>query len=216
MNWRILSALMVLLAALTLIMLGCGPQTAKVTEPLSTQAEKPVVTEPGQVLTADELGLTEEEMRMLEEKGIANVASAEVASRIAGFKVAVPAYIPEGFREGKFMVYLSGGGMPEELKQKFNNTQVHQSYTWSGEKYPMFLLIQGPHKFGIGGGEPAEICGRPGERTFTKADPEDEIPYDKLTLGWESDGRSYAITAIMGENLEEATLEKIACSVGTD
>jgi len=208
--------LVVLLAALTLIPLGCGPKTAKVTEPLSIQVEKPFVTESGQVLTADDLGLTEVEMQMLEERGIANVASAEVASRISGFRVAVPAYIPEGFREGVFMVQLSGGGMPEELKPKFNNTQVHQYYTWSGEKYPMFLLIQGPHKFGIGGSEPAEICGRPGERKFTKADPGHETPYDHLALGWESDGIYYAIIAVMGENLEEATLEKIACSVGTD
>lgn len=216
MKWRILSALMVLLAVVTPIPLGCSNQTTKVPGPLPTQAEKPVVTETGQVLTAGDLGLTEVEMRMLEEKGIANVTSAEVASRIAGFKVAVPAYIPEGFRAGKFMVQLSGGGMPEELKPKFNNTQVHQYYTWSGEKYPMFLVIQGPHKFGIGGGEPTEIGGRPGERKFTKANPEDETPYDQLALGWESDGRYYAIIAVLGENLEEATLEKIACSVGID
>ena len=216
MNWRILSTLTVFLAVVTLIMLGCGNQTTKVTEPLSTQAEKPYLTESGQVLTADDLGLTEAEMRMLEEKGIANVASAEVASLIAGFKVAVPAYIPEGFRAGKFMVQLSGGGMPEELKPKFNNTQVNQYYTWSGEKYPMFLLIQGPHEFGISGSEPTEICGRPGERTFTKAEPGDETPYDQLTLGWESDGICYAIIAVLGENLDEATLEKIACSVDTD
>ena len=216
MNWRILSALTVLLAALTLITLGCGSQTTKITEPLSTQTEKPFVTESGQVLTADDLGLTEAEMRMLEEKGIANVASVEVASRIAGFKVAMPAYIPEGFRAGKFMVQLSGGGMPEELKPKFNNTQVNQYYTWSGEKYPMFLVTQSPHKFGISGSEPAEICGRPGERTFTKAEPGDETPYDQLALGWESDGICYAIIALLGENLDEATLEKIACSVDTD
>ena len=216
MNWRILSALTVFLAVVTLVTPGCGNQTTKVTEPLSTQAEKPFVTESGQVLTAADLGLTEEEMRMLEEKGIANVASAEVASRIAGFKVAVPSYIPEGFHEGKFIVQLSGGGMPEELKPKFNNTQVNQYYTWSGEKYPMFLLIQGPHKFGIGGSEPTEIRGSPGERRFTKADPEDETPYDKLALAWESDGIYYAIISVLGENLEEATLEKIACSVSID
>jgi hypothetical protein len=216
MTWRILSALIVLLAALTLITLGCVNQTAKVTEPLSTQAEKLFVTESGQVLSADDLGLTQAEMCMLEEKGIADVASAEVASLIAGFKVAMPAHIPEGFCAGKFMVQLSGGGMPEELKPKFDNTQVNQYYTWPGEKYPMFLVTQSPHKFGISGSEPTEICGRPGERTFTKAEPGDETPYDHLALGWESEGRYYAIIAVLGENLEEATLEKIACSVSID
>ncbi len=216
MKERILSALTVLLVALTLITLSCGPQTKTVAEPLPAQAKKPFVTEPGHVLTADDFGFTEMEMRILEEKGIANIASAEVASRIAGFKVVVPAYIPEGFHEGKFMVHLFDEGMPEEPKPKSNYIQVHQYYTWSGEKFPMFLLIQGSHRFGIGGSEPTEICGHPGERKYTKADPEDETPYSKLALGWENDGRYYAIIAILGENLDEATLEKIACSVGTN
>jgi hypothetical protein len=70
-------------------------------------------------------------MQRLKEEGIADVSSAEVVSRIAGFKVAVPAYVPEGFRAGRFMVQLSGGGMTEELKPKFNDTQVNQYYTWS-------------------------------------------------------------------------------------
>ena len=214
MREKILSLLVVLLVFLTLISVSCRLQSPEPEEVLSPPgAETLASSEEADYLG---LGLTEAEIQMLKEKGIANVASAEVASRIADFKVAVPVYIPEGFREGKFMVQLSGGGMPEELKPKFNNTQVHQYYTRSGEKYPMFLLIQGPHKFGIGGSEPTEIRGSPGERRFTKADPEDETPYDKLALAWESDGIYYAIISVLGENLDEATLEKIACSVGTD
>jgi hypothetical protein len=214
MKVKILSLLVVTLVSLTLVSAGCQlqyqePEEVSLPPSVETSASSEEAKYSG-------LGLTEEEIQILKKRGIANVASVEVASRIAGFKVAVPSYIPEGFRAGKFMVQLSGGGMPEELKPKFNNIQVNQYYTWSGEKYPMFLLIQGPHKFGISGSEPTEICGRPGERTITKADPRDETAYDTLSLGWESGGIYYAIIAVLGENLDEATLEKIACSVGTN
>jgi hypothetical protein len=79
----------------------------------------------------------------------------------------------------------------------------------------MFLVTQSTYTFTISGSEPMEICGRPGERTFTEADPGNGIHYDKLAFGWESNSIFYAIIAVLGENLDEATLEKIACSIST-
>ena len=162
------------------------------------------------------LGLTEEESHMLEERGIANVDSAETASIIAGFQVALPSYVPEGFRPGKFMVSLSGAGLPEELKPKFNNNQVHRTYTWEENGEIMILLIQAVHKSGIGGGEAAEICGQPGERRFTKADPQQGREYDTLSIAWEISGSYFIINATLGGPLDEAEVEKVACSISLD
>jgi hypothetical protein len=200
---------------LSLALVACG----------SPESEPPEATQPSDngisVTPSGEtdyggLGLTEDEIRMLEERGVANVDSAEVASKIAGFEVAVPAYVPDGFQPGKYMIEISGAGMPESMRPKFNNTKVHRVYTWQEDKDIMILLIQSTHPFGVGGGEPAEICGQMGERAFSPADPANGQPYDGLTLGWEKDGVYYALTATLTGTLDEAEMEKMACSVGTE
>lgn len=215
----ILSILFACLTVLFLSLVACGTKTSENADVTpSPDAETPVVSPSGEV-DYSSLGLTEVQIRMLEENGIANVDSAELASKIAGFRVTAPAYIPEGFHMGKFMITLSGAGLPEEMKPKFNATKVQQVYTWQGEKSPMIILIQAPHKFGVGGvgrSEPVEICGYPGERAFSEADPEHGLPYAKLAFSWVNDGIYYAITGVLGETLDEASLEKMACSIHTD
>jgi hypothetical protein len=200
---------------LSLVLVACG----------SPESEPPETTPPANADTSvapsgetdyGGLGLTEDEIRMLEERGIANVDSAEVASKIAGFEVAVPAYVPDGFQPGKFSISISGAGLPESMRPKFNNTKVQRVYTRQEDRDIMILLIQSPQQFGIGGGEPAEICGQTGERSFSPADPANGQPYDKLTLGWEKNGVYYALTGTLTGTLDEAEMEKIACSIGVE
>lgn len=50
---------------------------------------------------------------------------------------------------------------------------------------------------------------------ISNTDFKDGELYDKLALGWENGGMYYALIAVLGENLEEPTLEQIACSVRT-
>ncbi|MFC2007215.1 hypothetical protein ACFLVB_01260 [Chloroflexota bacterium] len=209
----LLNLLFVCLAVLSLSLVACGTQDsegADVTPPEDIETPVP----PSEEVDYSSLGLTEDQIRMLEEQGIANVESAELASKIAGFRVTAPAYIPEGFHTGEFMITLSGAGMPEGMKPKFNNTKVQQVYAWQEEKSPVILLIQTPHKLGVSGmgeSEPVEINGRPGERDFSEDDP-----YDKLTFSWENDGVYYAISGMLGETLDEASLKKMAESIGSD
>jgi hypothetical protein len=214
MKLRLISFLVILSAVMVIIVDLCLSRQQETADKLPVQSTQTEIS--ANEADYSNLGLTEEEIQQLRQKGIANVATAEAASKIAGFKVAVPGYIPDSFTAGKFIVQLSGAGLPDELKPKFNNTQVQQYYTWDGEKYPMFLITQCPHIFGISGSEPTEICGHPGERTFTAANPQSGVPYDKLTLGWENKGLFYVITSVLGKNLDEATVVKIACSVRTD
>lgn len=201
--------------ALSLALTSCAPEEPEVSATTSVSSPETSPTSPEETSYAG-LGLTEEEIRMLEERGVANVDSVEVASKIAGFEVVVPAYVPEGFSPGKFSISISGAGLPESMKPKFNNTKVQQTYTYQEDKKVGILLIQSPHKFGIGHGEPAEICGQTGEKAFTKADPDNGQPYDTVTLGWEKDGITYALTGMLGGTLDEAEMEKIACSIGVE
>jgi hypothetical protein len=201
--------------SLSFVLTACSPDepellTTKPDSNLETSAKPSGETDYGG------LGLTEDEIRMLEESGVANVDSAEVASKIAGFEVVVPAYVPEGFQPGKFSISISGAGLPESMRPKFNNTKVQQTYTYQEDKEVGILLIRSPHEFGIGGGEPAEVCGQTGERAFTKADPANGQPHDTVTLCWEKNGIYYALTGVLGGTLDEAEMEKIACSIGVE
>jgi len=214
MSWKILNLFLILLA-LSLVLFACGP---KETEPASTPQPAGNETMPASTEETgyEGLGLTEAEIKMLEERGVANVDSAEVASKIAGFEVEVPSYVPEGFQPGMFMINISGAGLPAGMSPKFNNTKVQQVYTRLEDKDIFITLIQSPQKFNVGGGEPAEICGQPGERTFSQADPAGGKPYDRLTLAWEKDGIYYSLTGTLTETLDKAELEKMACSIDAE
>ncbi len=217
MSWKILN-LSIILLALSLVLFACGP---KETEPASTTQPagneiKPASTEE---TSYEGLGLTEDEIRMLEERGVANVDSVEVASKIAGFGVMVPSYVPEGFQPGKFMINISGAGLPPELKPKFNRTNVQIVYTYQDDRDIVILLLQATHKSGIGDAgirESVDICGSKGESIFVKANPDEGRPYDRLILSWEKDGVYYSLTGTLSGTLDEAELEKMACSIGAE
>ena len=168
----------------------------------------PAATEPD--VEAKGPGLTPEEEEQMAEWGVINVDNVDDASRIAGFPVAEPAYIPEGFSGGSFSVSRLGARLPEEMRPKFVQINVQRIWSWEGNRKVMFVLIQSQHKFGIGGGEPAEICGRQGERTFSEAEADRPA---RLSLGWEDNGNYFSLSGMLAGSLDEETLEKIACSV---
>ncbi len=184
---------------------------------MTTACASPAPDEPEPTLDEAEKPQLEQMEKELAERGVLNVSTLEEAAEIAGFSVATPAYVPEGFYRGSnIMVTQLGGGLPEDMKPKFTAINVEMSYYWQEDDSVMFMLTQTKHKFGIGGSEPTEICGGQGERKFQEADPQRRNPNPVLTLGWENDGRYYNITGILAGLLDEETLEKIACSVGTD
>lgn len=164
---------------------------------------------------------TEEQLEQMEkelaEKGIWNVDTLEEASQIAGFTVATPAYLPEGFSLGSnIMVTQLGGGLPEEIRPKFTAVIVEQFYYYREDDSVMFMLQQTQHKTGLGGGEPVDICGHQGIRHYHEANPQRINPNPLLSFAWENNGNYYQIMGTLADPLDEATLEKIACSVGTD
>ena len=154
--------------------------------------------------------LTPEEEEQMAQRGVVNVDTVADASRIAGFPVVEPAYIPEGFSGGSFSVYQHGANLPEDTSPKFIWINVERIWSWEGNHEVMFVLMQSQHKSSIGGGEPAEICGHPGERWFDAA--HDDMP-DRLAFGWEDNGCYFSLVAMLAGPLDEETLMRIACSV---
>jgi len=154
--------------------------------------------------------LTPEEEEQMAQRGVVNVDTVADASRIAGFTVAEPDYIPEGFSGGSFGVYQHGANLPEDISPKFVRIEVQSFYVLQGEERIMFILAQSQHKSTISGGEPAEICGHPGERWFDAA--HDDMP-PRLAFGWEDNGYYFALMSILDGPLDEETLMQIACSV---
>ena len=203
-------ALVIFAAGIMLV--SCGQQaTAEMTA--SPQITTTTSPEAGRY---EGLGLTEDQIRGLEERGTANIESRETASAIAGFNVAVPEFVPQGFLPGKFSISISGAGLPADMAPKFNNTQVQQSYTWQEDRSVLFTLIQGTHPFGIGGGETADINGLKVEKTLNYEGPEDGQQYERLSYGWEENGLYFALTGILANGLDETAMERILLSVSAE
>ncbi len=214
---RYLSGLLVIsILALSFILTACTNKSAETTPALSETP--PVTTGTAPTLTDySGLGLTDDEIRWWEERGVASVESAEAATILAGFEVRPPAYIPDDFSSGNFSVTRSGAGLPEKLKPKFDNTKVFQSFTWQEDKRVGFILFRYVHPIGLGDGEPANICGYQGEKAFDEADPDNlKQPYAVLSLAWGANGKYFTLMGSLSGPLDEETLEKIACSIRID
>jgi hypothetical protein len=191
-------------AALTAIQTG----TPAAQSPSATLEE---TTQPSPTTTQAQL-TEQEKQQMWEEKGTYNAETIEEASRIAGFQVASPSYIPEGFaRFQNINVTRLGGGLPEGMKPKFSAINVEQMWRWDADRSTTFMLTQSQHKFGIGGDqEQVEIGGLQVTRAVTQTEP----PRPNVGYAWEKDGSYFGLFGYLGGPLDEATLEKIVLSVG--
>ncbi len=162
-------------------------------------------------------GLTDEEVQLWESKGTANVDTLERASALAGFKVVTPDYIPEGFsRQKNIILNQLGGGLPEGMKPAHSAIIVQTFYFLKGNDSVIFFIQQTDGKMGIGGGEPAVVCGVPGEKQYLPADPRRKYPSEILILSAEINGVYFSIYATLAGPLDEETIEKILCSVNPE
>lgn len=207
------------LLILSLALTACNSSKPGETEPAATTPAPGVTPEtpaPGNV-DYSALGWTEDEIKMWEEMGTANVESAEAASMLAGFKVVTPGFIPEGLQPvSKYMVYNNAGLRSAGIEPKFEWIDVTLVYGKAAEKSVQLTFIQSNHEFNSGIGEQIEICGRTVEKTTFPTDPENLEPNASLAFGWEDNGIWYYLTGTLGGPLDEETIEKIACSINAD
>ena len=148
------------------------------------------------------------------QEGIWNVDTIEEASQITGYPVATPAFIPDGFQRGsRIMVSQLGAGLPEDIERPEFPKNVEQMWTWEEDDSVWFVLIQSPKEFGVGGTEPAEVCGSSGGKGLLEA--YHELPA-RLVLAWNDGKLFYSLCGTLADPLTEEILLQIACSVGVD
>jgi hypothetical protein len=165
--------------------------------------------------SAAEPALSDEELAalqaQLDETGGLNVDTLAVAEAVAGFAVAVPSFMPEGFSRGENIIITKrGAGLPEDMKPPNQPITVETFYFLEGDDEGMIIIDQTPAEMGLGGGQPAELCGLQVERNYTEADAQVGA---RLSLLVRQDGFTYILTAILGGPLNEEAVEQIFCSL---
>jgi len=155
--------------------------------------------------------LTEEQKELWVERGVLPVSTIEEASRLVGYQVATPTFIPEGFLPGDFE--LNQLGFPPQLGGEWGDGKrvVQRQWTWLDDPKINILLIQHPDTDENVSGEPIEVCGHSGGREFFEAEKGREHPL--LVLHWWDGDMVYSLGGSLGGPLTEEILHEIACSV---
>jgi hypothetical protein len=180
--------------------------------PLVLTACSNAATEP--VLSDAEIQALKEE---LAERGSCNVETLAVAAAVAGFPIATPDYIPDGFyRQDNIIINQLGGGLPEEMKPKSGPIMVDTFYFWEEDEEVMFFIEQSNGNPGIANAEPTPLCGGPGEKGYEPADPQRKYPSEILTLSTRIGDHHFFIWATLAGPLDEEKMEKIFCSLEYD
>ena len=208
---RLISAL--ILVILLLMPVSCAPAaTFPQVEGGITPAEereKPTLTE-----EREEPTLTEEQQELWVERGILLVSTIEEASRLVGYQVAVPTFIPEGFLPGGLQ--LNQLGPPPQAGGEWGDGSrvAQQVWNWSSEREIRFFVMQFQGTLENVQGVPSEVCGDSGRREFFVNREGSEYPLLWLHR-WDGE-RVYSVGGILGGPLTEEILYKIACSVGVE
>jgi hypothetical protein len=206
------------LLAITMVALSLTQLTAcKSQMPEATST--PVVTDP-RLLPPLTLEQAEQQLK---EKGSTFVDTIDKASRITGYPVTIPAFIPEGFtprvitNSSAFFIYTMGFGSPaSRLPEFLYDVQLTYVQTQGPAiaNEPFFMITQSRNKIqGVGGmgEEPVDIDGNPGKKAIIPA--VDKRP-TRLGLSWSDGTMYYVLEGTLVDPLDEATLVKVASSMG--
>jgi hypothetical protein len=171
--------------------------------------------------TPAEPPLTDEQIQAIKdelaERGGSSVFTLEAAAAVAGFPVAVPRYIPDGFyRQERIVINQLGGGLPAEMRHDNSPTMVDTYYFWEEDEKVMFFIEQSNGNPGMANAEPTQLCGGPGEKGYQPADPRRKYPSEILNIGTRIGDYHFFMYATLAGPLDEETIEKILCSVKYD
>ncbi len=126
------------------------------------------------------------------------------AEQITGYDIYSPSYVPADFTLGSsIMINRSGFG-------ENSSKVVTRLWIWKGNRDLGFELVESPKSFEIGGGQPADVNGRQGQRALnqgTNGEP------SSLYFVWEQDGLFFSVGGVLKDPLSEQELLKIAASL---
>ncbi len=126
------------------------------------------------------------------------------AEQITGYDIYTPSYIPPDFALGSsIMINRSGFG---ENSWKV----VTRLWLWKGNRDLNFELVESPKRFEIGGGQPADVNGRQGQRALNQGANGEP---SSLYFVWEQDGLFCSVGGVLKDPLNEQELLKIAASL---
>ena len=156
----------------------------------------------------------EEAQKQLKEAGYALAYSVDMASQLAGYPVAMPSFVPEGFvpRDndglgGIFVINRMPASTPGDL------TEVNLIYARSADfrapPGPKIILIQSNNLEGnvlMNNPVDIEISGHPGKKSVL---PGSSGNPDTLAISWKDETRHFFLQGTLQDPLDEATLLKV-------
>jgi hypothetical protein len=135
-----------------------------------------------------------------------NTTNVDEASNIAGYKIASPSYIPDGFKSASELM-INKVGVSDS---SFN--AVTRVWEWTKDTSIHIILTQTPVHFDIGGGTAIEINGKTVQKAFIQdIDNPDISP--ELSFAWEQGGSYFELTGSINGPLNENTMQDIMASI---
>jgi hypothetical protein len=192
-----------------LLFLVCDPASYVATPPAPSSAVLPPASQGPLTL--------EEAEKQFKKTGSALVDTLEKASRLAGYQVATPSFIPEGFvlrdidgQGGVFDVHqptFPAPNAPVEVAQHYS-----QNTDPKAPRGPFFILTQSTTTGDVAGGTQTdiEINGHPGKRSLITSSGNNPV---SLGLSWREGKVLFMLQGTLQSPLDEATLLKVAESV---
>lgn len=157
------------------------------------------------------LGMSEMEVQQWEDRGVANVDSAEAASVLAGFDVKTPSFLPSGLSPlSRFMVSSNAPILKEMGSDAPVKMDVTRVYGLEGERVPALTIIQVTLPVNRGQGEPVTMCGVSIEKASFSAEGQS---YPSVQYVWEQAGINYLVMGYLNGEVTEAALDKVVCSI---
>jgi hypothetical protein len=162
----------------------------------------------------------EEATKQLKEQGFTLTDTVEKASKLVGYSVAVPSFIPEGFmpkdnneRSGIFMISQIGSGSNPATVFPYEVSQYYSPSQYARERVPFFVTFQSTQEMSTAGVklEDIKIGGRPGKKSLIAARGNNPAILD---LYWSDGILNYRLEGELSGILDEATLIKVAASIG--
>jgi len=146
----------------------------------------------------------------LAEKGVVIVSSLEEASRIAGYQVSTPTFLPRNLECKRIRVVQLNNPYVLSGKSEPRPRPVEQH--WVSQDGSSLLLIQSPGMSDIDNlhREPIKIAGVNGCKLLYEAT--ENVPA-AIEFHWKVDGMGYAMCGTITESLDEQILLNIANSI---
>jgi hypothetical protein len=165
----------------------------------------------------------EEAKKQLEETGYALADTAEKASQLAGYQVATPSFIPEGFvpsdNDGNGGIFVINNIFFGRTPAAGPPYQVSQRYSLSPDptspREPFFAIVQTSATPGFVGGiqEDVTIGGHPGKKVITYG--QGDAP-DILNFHWNDGTLTYDLVGTLEAPLDEEIMIEVAASMRVD